>query len=183
MGYSYDQDNNDFLFSLLSYHIAVGNYTFDNIQSLADLSGRGHAVIATTLQGDGVSLLEAGNTEQVLVCSPGPNGTIQFPNQPSASVLVTYAYNNLLIYVVDQILGYPGSVANVMKAKAQIDFEALRVTSGTDTLDDATGFTAFMPLDSAFDVFNSDPASAQVDKKAVISNHVSTLFCCMLSRG
>ena len=125
------------------------------------------------MTGQGVTLLED-DIAQPLLCTVTSDSSFEFVNQGSTKVVQTYVSGNLLIYIVDQVLAFPGTYSeetSLNNGGPYLKFEALRAVSGSDSLDDTYGITAFVPTDAAFTQIGFN--FTRTDLKDVFNNHVS----------
>ena len=162
-GLTYQADDPAFLVTLLLYHLARGGWLQEDLAIAPN-----HTTIPTMLQGHNMTFLES-NEPQVLICASGPNG-IEILNQLSANVLETHVMGNMIVHVLDAILGIPGSYSEIVKDNGLDQFEAFRSAVGGTPLDNLSGFTAFIPIDDAQNISGLASSSNGVE---IFKNHVS----------
>lgn len=168
-GYIYNFTDTQFLSALLLYHLLPGT------PLLEALAVGGAYIAPTALQGHNVTQLE-NDEPQVIAFAAGTNGTIEVYNQvQTTTVLNSYAYLNLSIYEVNEIIGFPGSYSYLIESYGLSDLDAMRSAGGASSLDGAQGYTLFAPLNSGFDAAKSTLSS--LSPADVWNNHVR-LPCC-----
>ncbi|KIP12240.1 hypothetical protein PHLGIDRAFT_327588 [Phlebiopsis gigantea 11061_1 CR5-6] len=163
-GYTYNSTDTQFLSALLLYHLLPGT------PLLEALAVGGVYIAPTALQGHNVTQLE-NDEPQVIAFAAGTNGTIEVYNQvQTTTVLNSYAYLNLSIYEVNEIIGFPGSYSYLIESYGLSDLDAMRSAGGASSLDGAQGYTLFAPLNSGFDAAKATLSS--LSPADVWNNHV-----------
>ena len=141
-GYTVQANDPSFLRALLSYHSALGAWPLQQASPF-------HAIIPTSLEGQGYSDLDPGKS-QVISCLTTVDGTgstnTVFPNEKnSPSVIGSTTFEGYTIHALDQALGIPGQYNFEYSNSQLFGFEDLRVAIGAEEFEDLEGFTVFAP--------------------------------------
>jgi uncharacterized surface protein with fasciclin (FAS1) repeats len=161
--------NTTLLVETLAYHILNNTYTVNGTKVLPN-----HTIARTLLKGDGYSL--PGNfSAPVVLARNSSNATnfeiVQFDANITATGPAMAA--NLLVYVVDQVLSLPPSIATLATSLFPTLAGVIQQAGLLDPLASAQGITVFAPSDAVLSGAQSALGSLNSTQLTdLLANHV-----------
>jgi uncharacterized surface protein with fasciclin (FAS1) repeats len=169
-----DKSNATLLADVLSYHVVQGNFT-------GMTATYPNVTIGRTLLNDSSLVTLEGHKSQVVAWT-NENGTIVVLNQATTvTVTKSVTYQNLVLYVVTQVLEPPGPLSTTLTKQNLTILSKILSTTDLPTdnttlisaLESAEGYTLFAPNDAALTLAASTISSLpnKTVEGTVLANH------------